>query len=242
MLLFFKNSRYWLAAAAAFALTGCAAVNGAYGESPNLQLVDATELPPPLSATEVALGEYVIGPGDEVSVNVFGVEDMSVNDARVDGSGRISVPFTGSVEIAGLTPAEAEARIAERLRSSYVRDPRVSVNVSEMVSRRVTVAGQVTKPGSYPVLGEMGLIRAVAEAQGLAPYARKSDVVVFRTVGNQKMAALYNLGAIERGNYADPRIYPDDVIVVGDSPQRRLFEDFMRAASLLVSPLVLLVQ
>ena len=91
MLLFFKNSRYWLAAAAAFALTGCAAVNGAYGESPNLQLVDATELPPPLSATEVALGEYVIGPGDEVSVNVFGVEDMSVNDARVDGSGRISV-------------------------------------------------------------------------------------------------------------------------------------------------------
>ena len=56
------------------------------------------------------------------------------------------------------------------------------------------------------------------------------------------MAALYNLGAIERGNYPDPAIYPDDMVVVGDSPSRRLFDNILRGASILASPLVVLVQ
>jgi polysaccharide export outer membrane protein len=55
------------------------------------------------------------------------------------------------------------------------------------------------------------------------------------------MAGLYNLGAIERGAYADPAIYANDVVVVGDSPQRRLFRDFVSVAPLLAAPLVAIV-
>ena len=66
------------------------------------------------------------------------------------------------------------------------------------------------------------------------------DVLVFREVGGQKFVGVYNLGAIRRGNYADPEIFPNDVVVVGDSPQRRMFKDILQASPLLTTPLIIL--
>jgi polysaccharide export outer membrane protein len=82
----------------------------------------------------------------------------------------------------------------------------------------------------------------VATAKGADEYAKIEDVVVFRTVSGRRMAALYNLGAIRRGVYDDPRIYPNDLIVVGESQSRRMFKDILQVAPLLAGPLVLLLQ
>jgi polysaccharide export outer membrane protein len=73
-------------------------------------------------------------------------------------------------------------------------------------------------------------------------FARLQDVVIFRTVGEQQMAALYNLSAVRRGAYPDPEIFAGDVIVVGDSPARRLFRDVLQASPLFVTPIVALLQ
>jgi polysaccharide export outer membrane protein len=89
------------------------------------------------------------------------------------------------------------------------------------------------------VLGNMSLMRAVAGAKGASEYARLDDVVVFRTVGGKQMAALYNLSAIRRGLYPDPQIYPNDIVIVGDSKARRMFQRFIEAAPTLATPLVL---
>jgi polysaccharide biosynthesis/export protein len=89
-------------------------------------------------------------------------------------------------------------------------------------------------------MGKMTLQRAVARAGGTTEFAKLDDVVVFRTVEGKQYAGLYNLQAIRRGNYADPEIFANDVIIVGDSPARRRFRDFLQAAPLLTSPLVLL--
>jgi len=86
------------------------------------------------------------------------------------------------------------------------------------------------------------LMRAVAAAKGLNEYARLDDVVIFRTVQGERMAALYNLGAIRRGLYADPRIYADDVVIVGDSEARRRFQQFIQALPLITTPIVLALQ
>ena len=94
------------------------------------------------------------------------------------------------------------------------------------------------KPGLYPVVGRMTLMRAVATAKGTTEFARLDDVVVFRTVGDRQMAALYNLGAIRRGAYPDPELYASDVVVVGDSPGRRLFRDILQAAPLITAPII----
>jgi polysaccharide export outer membrane protein len=87
----------------------------------------------------------------------------------------------------------------------------------------------------------MTLQRAIARAKGVTDYA-SSDVVVFRTVGDQRMAALYSLRAIQNGAYPDPDIYADDIVVVGDSPGRRLFQNVLQVLPLAITPLVALLQ
>jgi polysaccharide export outer membrane protein len=61
-------------------------------------------------------------------------------------------------------------------------------------------------------------------------------------VQNQRMAGLYNVAAIRRGTYDDPPVYANDVIIVGDSPQRRMFRDFVSVSPLLAGPLIALLQ
>ena len=128
------------------------------------------------------------------------------------------------------------------LRGRYVREPEVIVNIKSSVSQVVTVDGQVVEPGLYPVTNQMTLMRAIASAKGLSEFARQEDVVILRTVEGRKMAGLYSIAAIRRGAYDDPPIYANDVIVVGDSPQRRLFRDLVALSPLLASPLIAILQ
>ncbi len=209
---------------------------------PNLTLVASDDLPAPEGV--VAGSEtrpFRVGPFDKLSVSVFGIPEMS-QTVQVDAAGRVAVPLVGAIQAAGLTPSEGSEQIAQGLRGRYVRDPQVAVNADETSTQVFTVDGQVAEPGVYPVLGRMTLVRAIASAKGASEFARLEDVVVFRKVGDRQMAALYNLGAIRRGTYRDPEIYPNDVVVVGDSPSRRLFRDFLQASPILVAPLIAVLQ
>ncbi len=198
-------------------------------------------LPPPTGADLIQSAQpYIIGPFDKLTITVFGASDLS-GDVQTDASGRLSLPLVGTVDAAGLTPTQLSGLLAKRL-ASYVREPKVVVNMKEAVSRTFTVDGQVNQPGIFPVVGNMSLMRAVATAKGITEFAKLDDVVVFRTVGHQPMAALYNIGAIRRGIYPDPTIYSNDVIVVGNSRARRMFKDVMQLAPALATPLVIALQ
>ncbi|HEV2815921.1 MAG TPA: polysaccharide biosynthesis/export family protein [Allosphingosinicella sp.] len=202
-----------------------------------------TELPPPTPA--LAQGPdrpYLIGPFDKVEVDVFGVPELSRREIQTDAGGRISFPLAGTIEANGLTAERLAAEIGNRLRGRYVRNPQVTVNITESVSRVVTVDGEVREPGRYPVVGRMTLMRAIASARGLSEFARQNEVVVFREVGDQQMAALYNLAAIRNGQYRDPEIFAGDIVMVGDSPGRRLFRDILQAAPLITTPIIALIQ
>lgn len=225
-------------------LAGCAygPSGGGVGETGQVQVVSSAALPEPTVAdTAAKTRSYRIGPQDVLVIDVFGIEEMANREIAVDSGGRISIPLVGSILAAGSTPEELAAVITSRLRASYVRDPQVSVNLREANSQFVTVDGQVLQPGNYPVLADMTLMRAVASARGLGEFARQDDVVVLRTVGGQRYAGVYNLAAIRRGNYPDPQIYPNDVVVVGDSPRLRRMKDFLTVLPAITSPLIYLL-
>lgn len=229
-----------LTAAAVMAVAACGSP-GQFGTSEDIELVELGHLPPPTrDDLSVDHRPYMIGPFDKVRVDVFGVEELS-REVQADASGRISVPLAGTMEAAGKTPGELADEIARRLRDGYVKDPQVTVNLVETVSQVVTVSGEVEKPGLYPVLGKMTLMRAIAQAEGATEFADSESVVVFRTVNGQDMAAVYNLGAINRGNYNDPEIYANDVVVVGESGTRRLFKDVLQTAPAILTPLIYLL-
>ncbi|MCW4463470.1 polysaccharide export protein [Sphingomonas sp. BT-65] len=183
----------------------------------------------------------LIGPLDTIEVDVFGIENLS-REMQVDASGRIAMPLAGTIDARGKTAQELAAAIEIALRARYVRDPEVTVNIKSSVSQVVTIDGQVVEPGLYPVTNQMTLMRVIASAKGLSEFARQEDVVILRKVGDRKMAGLYNIAAIRRGAYEDPPVYANDVIIVGDSPQRRLFRDFVALSPLLASPLIAVLQ
>lgn len=213
------------------------------GGAPGITVLDTQTLPPPagVDPSDVTRA-YRVGPGDELLVDVIGFDSLSNRKFSTDGDGRLSVPLAGVMDVNGLTVAEIETLIGQRMRAGFVRDPIVSVNLSEARSRRVTVDGQVRRPGLYPVVGRMSLMQAVARAEGVAEFARLDDVVVFRTIGDDRYVALYNLQAIRRGAYADPEIYPGDIVVVGESTGRRMFQTLVQAGSVIAGPLIALIQ
>ena len=234
--------RFLFPTLAALALSACASTPPLQS-SASVTVVDSTALPPPQDADLHGQNRaYLIGPFDKLKIDVFGIPELSERIVQVDAGGQASFPLAGSFQASGLTPSQLADELARRLSGNYVRDPQVTVNLEETVSQVVTVDGQVTRPGLYPVIGRMTLMRAVATAGGTAEFARLDDVVVFRTVGGQRYAALYNLRMIRRGAYADPEVFPNDVVVVGDSQARRIFRDILQAAPLITTPIIALVQ
>lgn len=235
-----ERVRIWVACITV-ALAGCTygPSGGRVGETGQVQVVSSSVLPEPSAADTVGAGRtYVVGPQDVLVIDVFGVEEMTDREIVVDGAGRISIPLGGSIDAAGNSPEELAALITERLQANYIRNPIVSVNVKEAVSQFVTVDGQVVQPGNYPVLRDMTLMRAVASARGLGDFAKQDDVVILRTVNGQRYAGVYNLAAIRRGNYPDPALYANDVVVVGDSATLRRMRDIMQVLPAITSPLI----
>lgn len=219
-------------------LSACS--NAPMVQSANVSLVELGELPPPTRADVVSASRpYLVGPFDKLNIDVFGVEDLR-REVQIDASGRLSFPLIGEVEAAGLTPSELGDLIERELQGRFVRNPQVTVNLAETVSQVITVEGSVEEPGLYPVVGRMTLLRAVATAGGLAEFANTDNVIVFRSVNGDEYAALYNLKAIRQGNYGDPEIYANDVIVVNESRARRIFRDLITASPLLTTPLIIL--
>ena len=207
-----------------------------------LTVVDDAALPAPVREDLIAPDRpSLIGPLDTIQVDVFNVPDLN-REMQVDASGRIAMPLAGTIDARGRTASELALAIEAALRAHYIRNPQVTVNIKSSVSQVVTIDGQVVEPGLYPVTNQMTLLRAIASAKGMSEFARQEDVVILRTVGHRKMAGLYNVEAIRRGAYDDPPIYANDVIVVGDSPQRRLFRDFVSLSPLLAGPLIAILQ
>ena len=224
-------------------LAACAGHDAPIGGAPGTTVVADNVLPMPTKADLTGQERpYLVGPFDRLTISVFGIDNFRDLELQVDASGRMSFPLAGVIAVSGKTPGEIETVLKERLRLAYIRDPQVTVNLKDTLSQFVTVEGQVQKPGLYPVIGRMTLLRAVATAQGTTEFTRENDIVVLRTVDGRQFAALYNLDAIRHARYPDPDIYANDVVMVGDNKGRRMFKDYLSVMGFLATPIVLLLQ
>jgi len=173
--------------------------------------------------------EYQIGVGDKLSVRVFQVPDLSFDELTVDTSGNLQMPLIGAVRASGRTSGELSADIAERLSAQYLRNPQVTVTVTEAASQKITVDGAVTKPGVYEMRGTTSLLQAVAMAEGPSRIADLTKVAVFRTIDGQRSVALFDLAAIRQGRAEDPRVLGDDIIVVDTSRMSATMRELINA-------------
>jgi polysaccharide biosynthesis/export protein len=156
--------------------------------------------------------DYMLGGGDLLKITVYQNDDLTT-ETRVSGDGMISVPLVGKMEVAGETPAEVEQKIAQKLSQGYIIDPHVTVFVEEYKSKRVTILGEVAKPGVYELTSNASILEIISKAGGLTDKA--GDTVVIKRqkpsaqdAGKPKAVSISNntsaAEAVQSGERSDP--------------------------------------
>lgn len=167
-----------------------------------------------------AAADIELGPGDTLRVNVYGQPDLSL-ETRVSESGSITYPLIGEVKVGGLSPAAAQKKIAGMLeKGGYLRNPQVNISVAQNQSQQVSVLGQVTRPGRYPVDGKRSLTDIIALAGGMTQDAGDT-VTLVRTRNGKTVKETLDLHAMVKTGDMNKNLQlkTDDVIYVERAPR-----------------------
>ncbi|MEJ7137282.1 polysaccharide biosynthesis/export family protein [Amphibiibacter pelophylacis] len=166
-------------------------------------------LPMPVAPGAVApinLSDYRLGPGDVITIRVFGEDDLSREKIRLTDGGTISVPAVGELDVRGQTLGDVERMVTKALKGRILVNPRVSVFVDEY--RPFFINGMVEKPGGYPFQPGLTLRSAASLAGGFKDRASMSKLFIQRASDTQHQQVKVGL---------DAPIYPGDIITVEES-------------------------
>lgn len=178
---------------------------------------------------------YRIGPGDTVRITVYQSPDLSL-ETRVTEAGVISYPLIGVLRLGGLTVNEAEKALADALKKGdFIKNPQVSVMVTQVRANQVNVLGQVGKPGRVALdVAGMRLTDVIALAGGVAANAGSDTVVVTGTRNGQPFRREIDLPRVfsPSGRNEDIVIQPGDAIWVDRYPVIYLYGEVQRPGQL----------
>jgi polysaccharide export outer membrane protein len=164
------------------------------------------------TSTSQAGPEYVIGPDDTLHIAVWREADLTAS-LPVRPDGKISLPLLDDVQAAGLTPKQLADSITEKLKK-FLADPRVTVVVTAINSKRIFINGEVLHPGPMPMLPSMTVMQALSSA-GLNQFAKIKGIYVLRTQNGKQQKLPVNYKKLLKGeieqNYP---LQPGDTIVV----------------------------
>jgi protein involved in polysaccharide export with SLBB domain len=180
----------------------------------------ATRPPPPsgsIHAVELTPEER-LGIDDVFEVRVLGEADLS-GAYRIAADGTIDYPFIGRVAVVGMHSGEVQELIATKLADGYIKKPQVSLMVKEWNSRKVSVIGQVQKPGSVIYFTNMTIVDAIAAAGGFTGIASKNSVTLRREEKGSVQSQNYPVADISQGRAPNVVLRPGDILVV----EERLF-------------------
>jgi polysaccharide biosynthesis/export protein len=134
---------------------------------------------------------FVLGPGDSIAVKVWRNDELTAT-ATVDPDGKVALPLVGELVVDGASPADVAQTLTKKF-SQYLVDPRVSVNVNSLVSRKVYILGEVQSPGSFALDPRMSLMEVVALAGGFTESASKRRVLLARPSEGAVRVSVLNL-------------------------------------------------
>jgi polysaccharide export outer membrane protein len=157
--------------------------------------------------------DYVIGADDVLKITVWKEPDLS-ETLPVRPDGKISMPLLNDIPAAGLTPLQLKDSITEKLKK-YIADPRVTVVVTAMNSRRIFVTGEVVHSGPMTLLPHMTVLQALSQA-GFNQFANLKNIYLLRTENGRQNKLPFNYKDVVKGNHPEQNILlkPGDTLVV----------------------------
>ena len=193
-----------------------------------------TAAPKAVDPAVAAAKDYRLGAGDVIRISVFQNADLSI-ETRVSESGVISFPLLGPVKVGGLSPSQAEKVIADGLRDgNFVKQPQVSVLVTQVRGNQVSVLGQVNRPGRFPMeVADMHLTDMLANAGGISALGADT-VVVVGTRNGQPYRAEIDVPSVfsAQGRANDISLQNGDVIWVDRAPVVYIYGEVQRPGAM----------
>lgn len=190
------------------------------------------DLPPPTNTQNGQ--EQPLAPNDVLQIDVFQADSLD-RTVQIDAAGRVNLPLIGQVQAAGKSVRTLEQEIEAAYGRNYLQNPDVTIFVKESFGQRITIDGEVTKAGVYPVSSSSTLLETIALAGGFRAIADQSKVYVYRDIGGQKLVANFDVSEIRSGKRANPRIYGGDVIIVFTSQTKVAMQNLKEALGIATS-------
>jgi polysaccharide export outer membrane protein len=212
--------------------------------SPAIAATPSAMTQPTAAETPQDVHLEALGMGDMVRVSVFRNPELTT-EARVSERGTILFPMIGEVPVAGLTPSQAGARIADKLRSGkYVVNPEVTVSMMQVNSRQVSVLGNVVKPGRYPLDSTTAqLTDLIALAGGVGPTGSDEVTVITKRNGKQEKLEIDLGDMFRRGDLSrNISLEPGDTIFVHKAPMVYVYGEVQKGGAYRVEPQMTVMQ
>ena len=167
------------------------------------------------SVGEAASPEDRVGIDDTFDVRVYGESDLT-GTFRVATDGTIDYPLAGRVMVAGLRTGEIQQLLVSRLKDRYLKDPQVVVTIKDRNSQKISVLGQVARPGQVAYYPNMTIVDAIASAGGFTGIAAKNSVNLRREASGKIETHVYPVADIAEGRSQNVMVLPGDVLVVDE--------------------------
>jgi polysaccharide export outer membrane protein len=159
--------------------------------------------------------DFVIGPEDTLSINVWREPELSVKEVVVRPDGKISIPLVSDIQASGFTPQQVQDKLAEKLKE-FVASPVVTVTVIRISSLSVSIVGEVQKPGAYPLVFPMTVLELLARAGGVTLDAKAKKIKIIRKEGANTLQFPFNYKDVKNGKNLQSNIVLKnrDVVIV----------------------------
>jgi polysaccharide export outer membrane protein len=175
---------------------------------------------------QAASSDYRLGPGDLLKISTFGYNDLTA-DVRVSESGNITFPLIGQIAVDGLSTRDVESLIEQRLAAgAFIKQAQVSVLIVEYQSQKVSVMGQVTKPGMYYLDGSTRVLDLLAKAGGVSEESAGDAAVLLRKNGSSQTIDLDALFAGDAKQ--NPPVTNGDTINIPRAPRFYIYGEVQR--------------
>jgi protein involved in polysaccharide export with SLBB domain len=168
-----------------------------------------------VASDEVGSPEDRVGIDDTFDVRVYGEADLS-GMFRVATDGTVDYPLAGRLQVAGLRTGEIQELLVNKLKDKYLKEPQVIVTIKDRNSQKISVLGQVTRPGQVGYYPNMTIVDAIANAGGFTGIAAKNSVNLRRQVAGKVETRTFPVADISEGRSPNVMVLPGDVLVVDE--------------------------
>jgi protein involved in polysaccharide export with SLBB domain len=164
---------------------------------------------------EVGVPQDRVGIDDTFDVRVYGEADLS-GMFRVATDGTVDYPLAGRLQVAGLRTGEIQELLVNKLKDKYLKEPQVVVTIKDRNSQKISVLGQVVRPGQVSYYPNMTIVDAIANAGGFTGIAAKNSVNLRRQVAGKVETHNFPVADISEGRSPNVMVLPGDVLVVDE--------------------------